>query len=70
MIPPFWELEKQQNDYPYWICQECAESLGHKNRCEMSTYHPDICGWCNEMKTVTQPRDYGHPPFTKRLIKK
>jgi hypothetical protein len=65
MIPPIEKKRRDPNIYPSWICKECAESLGYKNRFSISCYHPDICGWCEQMKTVTQPRDYSFPPFKK-----
>jgi len=58
--------EMTHDDYPAWICCECAEHRGYSNRCTLSTYHEDICGWCEQLKVVTQPRDYGYPKYSKK----
>jgi hypothetical protein len=63
-IDKLWVLfmkNKDRQDYPSWICRECAESRGYINRKIFSTYHEGICGWCEEMSIVTEPRDYGFP---------
>ncbi len=52
--------------YPAWICDECAQSRGHRNQFQASTYHEDVCGWCEQMKAVTQPRDFGYPKYSKK----
>jgi len=54
-------------EYPAWICSECATSRGYSNRCMLSTFHEDLCGWCEQIKTVTQPRDYGYPKFSNNM---
>lgn len=59
--------EKCDDEYPHWICQECAESRGYPNICLISTWHEDHCGWCEQIKTVTQPRDYSYPKFSKKV---
>jgi len=59
------KIDFDNDGYPCWICNECATSRGYSNRCTMSTYHEDACGWCEEIKAVTQPRDYGYPRFSK-----
>ena len=49
-------------DYPQWICTQCAESNGGRMPDgHLATWHNGICGWCNEEKSVTQPRDFGYP---------
>src|SRR5690349_14005482 len=69
---PYWFVcESKENsiascEYPNWICRECAESSGCRNRCQVSTYHEDLCGWCGRRTAVTQPRDYGYPKFSKK----
>jgi sulfur relay (sulfurtransferase) complex TusBCD TusD component (DsrE family) len=55
-----------KENYPAWTCRECAESRGYSNRCMISTWHEDSCGWCEQIKAVTQPRDYGYPKFSKK----
>lgn len=52
-------------DYPKTICKECAESLGYQNKKSVSCYSYDVCGWCKEIKVITEPRDYGWPPYSK-----
>jgi len=59
------EASKEGEEYPRWICQECANSRGHHNLCLVSSYCMATCGWCDKNKPVTQPRDYGYPPFSK-----
>jgi len=51
-------------EYPFWICADCAYSLGCPNRKTISCYHLGECGWCKKETAVTQPRDYGYPPFS------
>lgn len=47
-------------DYPSWLCSQCA--LATNGRLPtMACFHMDICGVCNEWKSVTEPRDYGYP---------
>lgn len=54
------------SEYPPWICSKCANALNHPSRCAASSFHVDICGWCLEEKEVTEPRDYGYPPWDKK----
>jgi hypothetical protein len=57
----------KQKYYPSWICHECAMANGGvvgKN--QVSTIHEDTCGWCNQTKMVTEPRDYRFPTFTEK----
>lgn len=52
--------------YPSWICKECAYKLGYPQMSMLSTYHIGSCGWCKKQTAVTQPRDYGYPPFDEK----
>lgn len=56
-------------NYPPWTCSECAhEAGGHWPLGHVGTFHNNICPVCGEEKTVTEPRDFGHPKF-KKVIK-
>jgi len=49
----------KKKDYPAWICASCG--LKHGNRpAGVATWHLDKCGVCGEMRSVTEPRDFGH----------
>ena len=57
---------KIKDDYPVWVCDDCAKSAGGKwPRGHLGTFHLGRCGVCGEMKDVTEPRDWGYPKFTK-----
>ena len=47
--------------YPNAICHACGTDRGTHQR--ISTYHAGVCGWCGEQRPVTEPRDYGYPPY-------
>lgn len=47
--------------YPAWICADCGKRLGRMPEGHISTWHRDTCGWCGEVRDVTEPRDYGWP---------
>jgi hypothetical protein len=49
-------------DYPYYICADCGRKYGHV-AIKVSSYYEETCGWCNEKKACTEPRDWGYPPF-------
>jgi len=52
--------------YPSWVCAECAhEARGRFSQLNTSTMHEGTCGVCGQAKTVTEPRDYGYPDFTR-----
>lgn len=59
------EVIIKRDDYPHWICRDCAASLGYVNRFLCSTFHNGICGWCDQEKVVTEPRDYNFPIYSK-----
>ena len=45
-----------------WICTKCAHEHGATTReGHLATWHEDLCGVCNELKTVTEPRDFRWP---------
>ena len=46
--------------YPNWICRDCGQRYGNRPA-GISTWHNGACGWCGHYKSVTEPRDYGHP---------
>lgn len=37
--------------------------LNHEDN--VSNFHVGICGWCQEEKNVTQPRDWRYPEYEK-----
>jgi excisionase family DNA binding protein len=50
-----------ERDYPAWICAPCGARYG-KPRGLYATFHGgDRCGWCGEITSTTEPRDYGYP---------
>lgn len=51
--------------YPAWICAACGTRLGRMPAGHISTWHRGTCGWCGEVRDVTEPRDYGWPEMTK-----
>lgn len=51
-------------NYPQWVCSTCAIMAGGRSP-QCATFHNDTCEVCGEFKTVTEPRDYGYPKFTK-----
>lgn len=55
-------------EYPKVICGPCGRKYG-KPRAGASTFHDNTCGWCGEMRSVTEPRDFGYPPFNGRAVK-
>lgn len=59
-------MRKDKNVYPTWVCFECAQKVGGKfPEGHLATWHIDICDVCKETKSVTEPRDFGYPDFTK-----
>lgn len=55
-----------KDDYPMWICADCGNKYGHWPDGHIGTFsHGLECGWCGEIKTVTEPRDYRYPPHPK-----
>lgn len=54
-------------EYPNWVCANCgrqAQSDPYKIA-SLSTWHMNTCDVCGKFEAVTQPRDFGHPDFTK-----
>ena len=47
--------------YPAWICSPCGIRHG-KPSVRWSTWRKDNCGWCGEIASCTEPRDFGYPP--------
>ena len=44
-----------------WICHDCATARGSRLR-GVATFHEDVCDWCGELKSTTEPRDYTPRP--------
>lgn len=52
---------------PNWVCLECADRRGAKMPTgHIYTSHIGVCGICNTVQRVTQPRDFGK---TRNLLK-
>lgn len=50
-----------KNMYPKWVCNDCALLVGGKwPKGHVATFHPDTCEVCGQLRTVTEPRDWGH----------
>lgn len=45
--------------YPAWICLDCGRKYGNR-AIGVATFHEDTCGICGEIKSCTEPRDFGH----------
>ena len=58
------ELDMRKLDeYPAWICADCGHKHGRWPDGHVATFHNDICGWCGEEKSCTEPRDFGYPKY-------
>jgi hypothetical protein len=52
---------------PGWVCFSCADKRGAKIPVgHVYTVHKGVCGICNKIQTVTEPRDFGK---TRKLLK-
>jgi hypothetical protein len=51
--------------FPTWVCADCAVAAGGKLRTANATWHTGKCHACGLTKSVTEPRDFGHPKFFK-----
>jgi hypothetical protein len=58
-----------EENYPAWICNDCAKEMNAKKAIRLSTYHTGICGFCDQEKGVTEPRDWGYPGYPKKKDK-
>ncbi|CAB4126509.1 hypothetical protein UFOVP80_8 [uncultured Caudovirales phage] len=56
----------QIENYPLWICRECAKENGGKAGSGVSSWCENICDCCNEWQLVTNPRNFGYPKVTKK----
>lgn len=57
--------------YPPWICNKCAEKNGGKwPKGHLGTFHVGLCGWCDETKPVSEPRDWKYPEYNPKRGKK
>ena len=50
-----------KKDYPKWACADCGKEHGERFP-RISKWHYGKCDVCDENKSVTEPRDYGHFP--------
>ncbi len=57
--------KKPPYKYPDVVCYECARKAGIKRdeNYIVACYYRGICDVCKEIKSVTEPRDYGYPDF-------
>ena len=46
-------------EQPTWICYDCGMKHG-SFKVGTATWHKDTCGVCGEIKTCTEPRDFGY----------
>lgn len=47
--------------YPEWVCAGCGKRWGYRDHTGgAATWHEGQCGVCDEVKAVTEPRDFGH----------
>jgi len=46
-------------DEVLWVCYDCGVKHGRRVP-GLATWHEGRCCVCGEMKTVTEPRDFGH----------
>lgn len=63
-------MKPKKNKYPSFICHECATKVGGILKVGISTWHLGNCDVCGELKSLTEPRDYGYPEFYKEEITK
>lgn len=54
-----------KENYPQVVCHDCGSKYG--KAWTRSTWHTGVCGVCKETKSVTEPRDYGYPDFSKEV---
>lgn len=53
--------------YPGWVCSPCAKAAGGVfPDGHLATFHYDHCHVCGHWRSVTEPRDFGYPIFTKK----
>ncbi len=58
------QCENNFSLYPQWICKDCAiNNSGIWPEGHHGSFHGGVCGWCEEEKGVTQPRDWGYPIY-------
>ena len=48
--------------YPDWVCMDCGNAAGRgMPPGHIATFHNNVCGVCEQEKSVTQPRDFCNP---------
>lgn len=52
--------------YPFLICSDCGNKYGKAPKGNQATFYFGNCGWCNQVKAVTEPRDFGYPRWSSR----
>ena len=59
-------MRRDKNLYPSWVCAECAQKAGGRfPEGYQATWCEEKCGVCGEVKSVTDPRNFGYPDFTE-----
>lgn len=54
---------KKDEYYPSLICFDCGNKFGTVIPGHVCTLHENVCGWCQQFKAVTEPRDFKYPKF-------
>jgi hypothetical protein len=52
-------LEAQLGNQPVWVCSDCGDLYGRRPM-GTATFHEGTCEVCGEIKSVTEPRDFGY----------
>jgi len=47
------------DSYPRWICNDCGSKHGRRLP-DIATWHQGKCDLCQQVASVTEPRDFGH----------
>ena len=50
---------KEMGGQPVWVCSDCGDLYGRKPM-GTATFHEGTCEVCGEIKSVTEPRDFGY----------
>jgi hypothetical protein len=50
------------DEQPGWVCRDCGIQYSRRNKLVslISSWHEDKCGVCGQIKSVTEPRDFGY----------
>lgn len=56
---------KKKLDKVYQVCQKCGEKHGNHKAGIQTTWHTGECQICEEIKAVTEFRDFGYSKYAK-----